>query len=332
MPEISVIIPVYKAEQYLARCVESILNQSYSDFELILVNDGSPDRSGEMCEQYAGQDSRIRVFHKENGGQATARNLAIDWVLRNSDSHWFAFIDSDDWVHKDYLEVLMELVNRWNVKVATCNFCMTSTDLRDEPVDLSGAFRVDAETAMEEYCAMCMSPCCKLYARELFADLRFREGKRYEDAFITHIPVLEAGTIAILNEPLYYYYENPQSSTRKKWDIRNLDQIEAYETRAQYCLDHGYQKAYRTELHELVISRFTQMVELSRAVKEDPSCRKYLRELRPTLLPALRLARAHGLMPFNKKYLWIYEIAYPVKPLWVLRNLLEKYFGLDFPK
>lgn len=332
MPEISVIVPVYKAEPYLKRCVDSLLGQSCPDFELILVNDGSPDRSGEMCEEYAGLDSRIRVFHKENGGQATARNMAIEWVFHNSDSRWFAFVDSDDWVHRDYLKILLNAARKWDVKIATCEYLCTESWQKDVPVTSDTSFVVDADTGIAEYYSTCMSPCCKLYARELFSDLRFREGKRYEDAFITHIPIIEAGQIAVLTDELYYYYENPASSTRKKWTVRNLDQIEAHEARVKYCEEKGLYKAFCRELEELVISYYTQAVELTAYVKEDPSCRTHLQALKPTLRPVLRRAKQHGLIPFNRTFLWIYEIAYPVKPVWILRNLLEKVFGFPYPK
>ena len=332
MPLISIIVPVYKAEAFLDRCVGSILRQSVADFELLLVNDGSPDRSGELCEELARRDPRIRVFHKENGGQATARNLAIDWVMENSDSRWLAFIDSDDWVHREYLRVLLDAAEQWDAKVATCDFICTETFLQDEPLDTVASVCVEAQTAITDYYHRCMSPCCKLYARELFRTLRFQEGKRYEDAFITHVPILEAGSIAILDLRLYYYYENPGSSTRKKWDVRNLDQIEAHETRVRYCREHGYHRAYARELEALVISCFTQASELMQLGKEDKACLIHLKQLRPRLLPLLRQARSHGLIPFTRQYLWIYEIAYPVKPVWVLRNLLESHLGLNFPK
>jgi glycosyltransferase involved in cell wall biosynthesis len=104
MPVISVIVPVYNVEQYLCKCLDSILDQTFTDFELLLIDDGSPDRSGQICDEYAQKDSRIRVFHKENGGVSSARNLGLD----NAKGKWIAFIDSDDWVDSTYLEHLLE--------------------------------------------------------------------------------------------------------------------------------------------------------------------------------------------------------------------------------
>ena len=106
MGRISVIVPVYKVENYLHRCVDSILGQSFADFELILVDDGSPDNCGSICDAYAVKDSRIRVIHQENGGLSAARNAGIDWVFAHSDSQWLTFIDSDDWIHGSFLQIL----------------------------------------------------------------------------------------------------------------------------------------------------------------------------------------------------------------------------------
>ena len=108
MPQISVIVPVYRVEAYLDRCVTSILNQTFRDLELILVDDGSPDNCGALCDAYGRADSRVRVIHQKNGGLSAARNAGIDWVFANSDSQWLTFIDSDDWVHPEMLRRLLD--------------------------------------------------------------------------------------------------------------------------------------------------------------------------------------------------------------------------------
>ena len=121
MANISVIVPVYKVEQFLSRCVDSILAQTYPDFEVILVDDGSPDNCGEICDGYARTDSRIHVIHQENGGLSAARNSGIDWTFENSDSRWLAFVDSDDWVHPDFLKVLYETAEQTLCKISACH-------------------------------------------------------------------------------------------------------------------------------------------------------------------------------------------------------------------
>ena len=121
---ISVIVPVYKVEEYIYRCVDSILAQSFKDFELILVDDGSPDNCGKICDEYAQKDKRITVIHKENGGLSDARNTGIDWALKNS--NWITFIDSDDWVHTDYLKNLYNAVKENNVDISVCGYVNTT--------------------------------------------------------------------------------------------------------------------------------------------------------------------------------------------------------------
>ena len=131
MSEISVIVPVYKVEQFLHRCVESILRQSFYNFELILVDDGSPDSCGEICDAYAAGDNRIHVIHQKNGGLSAARNTGIDYVMKSSDSHWIAFVDSDDWIHPDYLKVLYTTAQKTCCKISACGFFRRENPFRN---------------------------------------------------------------------------------------------------------------------------------------------------------------------------------------------------------
>ena len=137
MPEISVIVPVYKVENFIHRCVDSILCQSFHDFELILVDDGSPDSCGEICEDYAAKDSRIHVIHQKNGGLSAARNTGIDWVLANSSSHWISFVDCDDWVHPDFLKGLYSSAEQTLCKISACGFYRTEGESFSEEQDFS---------------------------------------------------------------------------------------------------------------------------------------------------------------------------------------------------
>ena len=126
MLAVSVIVPIYNVEKYLNRCVDSILKQTFTYFELILVDDGSPDNCGKICDKYAKKEDRVTVIHKQNGGLSDARNAGIEWTLQNSNSEWITFIDSDDWVHKDYLKLLYKVVKDNNVDVSLCHFVRTS--------------------------------------------------------------------------------------------------------------------------------------------------------------------------------------------------------------
>ena len=120
--EISIVVPVYKVEKYLHRCVDSLLNQSFTAFDLILVDDGSPDQCGQICDQYAERDKRIHVIHQYNRGLSAARNSGIDWSLSNSDSKWITFVDSDDWVHPQYLSLLYESALACKTDISVCAY------------------------------------------------------------------------------------------------------------------------------------------------------------------------------------------------------------------
>ena len=120
MSQISVIVPVYKVEAYLPACIDSILAQTFTDFELILIDDGSPDHCGTICDEYAKKDVRIHVIHQENGGLSAARNAGIDWVFKNSDSQWITFVDSDDMIISGMLERLRSVILITKADVCTC--------------------------------------------------------------------------------------------------------------------------------------------------------------------------------------------------------------------
>lgn len=211
---ISVIIPVYKVEQYLSRCVESVLNQTYPNLEVILVDDGSPDGSGAICDAFATRDSRVRVIHKQNGGLSDARNAGIDMASGD----YFAFVDSDDWVEPDTYETMLTLAQKYEVKIVcagrydedsvsgvkTLGLCPEKEEL------ISGEEAVRRILRWEH---MDSSACDKLYARELYADIRYPVGRVVEDVATTYRLVLLAGNIAMLPRPVYHYCHREQSIT-----------------------------------------------------------------------------------------------------------------------
>ena len=125
MATVSIVVPVYKVEKYLKRCVDSILAQTFTDYELILVDDGSPDNCPEICDELAEKHSQIYVIHQKNGGLSAARNSGIEWALKNSESEWITFIDSDDWIHPQYLESMLNANLRNNTQVCMGQFCFT---------------------------------------------------------------------------------------------------------------------------------------------------------------------------------------------------------------
>ena len=324
MEKINVIVPVYKVEPYLHRCVDSILGQSYENFELILVDDGSPDSCGAICDAYAEKDSRILVIHQKNGGLSAARNAGIDWAFANSDSQWLAFIDSDDWVHRDYLKILLSSVHAYHTKMAVCDMTRTGEYMDDSELCEIKSCCLDAEKAYTDYYGMCLAAWRKLYHRDLFENLRFPVGKLHEDCYITHLPLFAAGKVAVCDVPLYYYYTNPGSITRVRWKPKRLEEIDAHELRLGYLQEHGYSAAYRRELEVYADTLMEQSVILMDLQKEDQTCASYLAQLQQKLRQVLKQEKATGKLTFDQGRLWAYLMAYPVEPLYRVLRKLQK--------
>lgn len=223
---ISVIVPVYKVEKFLPFCVKSILAQTCSDWELILVDDGSPDRCGEICEQFARQDGRIRVLHKENGGLADARNAGTA-VARGE---YITYIDSDDWVAPQLLERLLEQAQITGADVVVCD--MAKTDSEEMTFENTNA-RPKSFTgpqAMEEMLYQTQfdtSAWGKLFRSELCKKFLFPKGRLYEDLFTIYKILFAAQTVVYLPQVLYAYRKNPDSIMYRKFDRRNLDELDA---------------------------------------------------------------------------------------------------------
>ena len=181
--KISVIVPVYNVEQYLERCVESIVNQTYKNLEIILVNDGSTDNSGELCDELAKKDNRIKVVHKENGGLSDARNNGE----RESTGEYIIFIDSDDYIHHEMLNTLYNQIVEKNADVSICGVMnVYSNSETPQCSDINMDFVCDKEGFLKEYLIGEKIPgsiCNKLLKKSIADKLEFPVGKIYEDAF-----------------------------------------------------------------------------------------------------------------------------------------------------
>ncbi len=234
MPVMSVIVPVYKVEAYLSRCVDSILAQSFSDFELILVDDGSPDRCGEICEEYAEKDSRIHVIHQENGGLSAARNAGTDWVFAGSESQWIFYADSDDWLHPETLERLLNAVQAHNVKIGICGYAETSGEA---PFVTEESLAAESWTPKAFYMQHFVNATVawgKLYHRSCLEGIRYPLGKIHEDEFVTYRLLFAQERIAVIPAPMYAYFVNPGGIIRSAWSPKRLHAWEAYEQQIAY--------------------------------------------------------------------------------------------------
>ena len=225
-PLISVIVPVYKAEDYLEACVRSICNQTYRNLEILLVNDGSPDNCGAICDRLAGEDARIRVFHKENGGQSSARNLGLDHIT----GKYVTFADSDDWIEPGYYEKMMDLIQKIGAQIAACGIRCDFPDGHFLVVDPgytpdAQAIFFSKEEALREVTyaeKITKSPCDKVFSAEIFQKIRFPLRRAYED-FEIMVPILEqAEIVAYYPYPYYHYRMTNESVTRGSFSQRHF--------------------------------------------------------------------------------------------------------------
>ena len=235
--KISVIVPVYNVEAYLERCVESILKQTYTNFELLLINDGSTDQSGELCDQLALRDQRIRVIHKENGGLSDARNRGID----EASSDLIGFIDSDDYIDEDMYETLYSHLRKSNADLSMCGHYDVFHQIPEKQVSEIKTWELSSEEAIKmvmEAKILSVTAVNKLYKKELFNHLRFEVGKIAEDAFIMIRLLDQCQKVVATNEKKYYYVHRENSITTQKFSLKFLNVIEAYEQNANIIREH----------------------------------------------------------------------------------------------
>lgn len=320
MPLISVIVPVYKVEPYLKRCIDSILNQTYTDFELILIDDGSPDNCPAICDEYAKKDPRVHVIHQDNGGLSAARNAGIDWAFANSDSEWITFIDSDDWVHQNYLEIFYNQLIRCNSKILMCSFEKVTSHVNDRIIiDVKSVLCKPEEVYINKR-GISTIAWCKLYNKEVFANHRFPIGKLHEDVFLVHQLLFICDTITVIDIPLYYYFQNPESITQKKWNPKRLDEIIAHEEQLVFFKNSPYKEAYRLE----IVSYIWVLSDQLRMIRQQGKKYMFIR-LRVKFKLALALLKFHSIVS-HKSYMWAYESAFPIliKFYWKYSNLIHR--------
>ena len=211
MAKVSVIIPVFKVEEYLSKCMDSILRQRFRDIEIILVDDGSPENSGKMCDDFAAEikDIPVYVIHQMNGGLSAARNSGIDWAMACSDSEWMCFVDSDDTISELYIEKLHEAAVANDADLAVCDFMEVDTDGNDihKPDNFPSGLMSDKKVIFEMmYENWRIHPAWnKIYKKRLFQNLRFDNGKLHEDEFIIHKVFFLSEKVVFMSNLLYYY-------------------------------------------------------------------------------------------------------------------------------
>ncbi len=325
MPTISVIVPVYNVEKYIHRCIDSILGQTFTDFELILVDDGSPDSCGTICDEYATKDSRVVVIHQKNGGLSAARNAGIDWSFANSDSQWLAFVDSDDWVHPEYLELLLDAVIMHNTLVSMCFFQETKLPEIQYISSYSvTSVKKDTEELYAEHYGPSVAAFCKLYSKELFKEIRYPVGKMLEDLYTTYKVIFRFDTIAVVEAELYYYYQSPNSIMRSSWSPWKLTAFQAYEEVIAFFDKHGYSRAKKRQVQSYITALAGQWWQICslESSKELKKTAKMLQRKLQKILWNYRLVLNYSF----EKDKWIFEAAYPhlFKIYWIIMAIKHR--------
>ena len=291
---ISIILPIYRVERYLPRAVDSCLAQTYTNLEIILVDDGSDDGCGALCDAYAKKDSRIRVIHKENGGLSDARNAGLDAAK----GAYIAFVDSDDYIAPDFISSLFSCIREQDADVALCSYVTTQDDgmklsvfepgkerdgktehIADGQIEVCGSKELktnlyDAKHRDATYFIVAWN---KLYHAQLWKDVRFPKGKIHEDEAVMHEIYDRAKKGVYLHRKLYAYYQMPQSITRAAFSAKRLDWFDALDARISYFEQKGERDQVSLAKEARANAAIHYYYRMRDARIEDPEWEKRLR-------------------------------------------------------
>ena len=310
MPVVSIIIPVYNAEAYLRRCIDGILAQTFTDFELLLVDDGSTDSCGRICDGYAEKDGRIRVFHQENRGQSAARNTALDFAA----GKWLCFIDADDFVHPEMLSVFLQTGCRDPDSIVNCR--TTEDDFQTMPsfdnIEGLPAEEKVYETNEEGLLSLIEDPyICwtiwgKLIPTQIVRKIPFEEGRCYEDNAVVLKWLYEAKKVTVIEAALYYYQKNYGGTTKGNWTIKKeKDYIWALQERIFFYISSNMYRLFDKYDSNFLIRGADSFFKYREQEKG------YASGLRKQLRKWWRLYSDHAQLNENEKK-YLFAVIYPL--------------------
>lgn len=304
MPKVSVIIPVYRAEKFIHECIESVLNQTHTDLELILVDDGSPDNSGAICDEYALKDNRIKVFHQQNGGVCAARNKGLDMATGD----YILFLDSDDYMPKDALKTLYNDATQNDADIAIGRiFCNTESAEFDNNLQVWTGTEALIK-ASEDHPALygCWS---KLFKRELVEDVRFVEGRKvHEDGYFLFLTLIKLPTITVRNKCTYIYRNNPDSASHEAFSEKYFDVLYFFNEKKK-IVDEQFPELSEKFNNKLVKAHMT-MLHLFCKTKE----KKYNKDVKNSIKMVRKYSKYFvPAVPSEKKFFLIVKFGgYPL--------------------
>lgn len=294
-PELSIIVPIYKVEKYLEECIRSLLGQTFTDFELILVDDGSPDACPQICDAAAKKAPRVRVIHQKNGGLSAARNTGIE-AARGS---WLGFVDSDDFIAPDMYEKLYNAAVNAGTDCAVCSIQLTDENGKqiETPPNMKLTAGVYGQAALLEqlrggwYPPLVMAT-NKLYKRELFRTLRYPEGRLHEDNFVVSELYLSMGSAVYLEDALYCYRQRTGSIMQSKCTLRSLDEMWSF----VHCFE-CFQRSGRMEMLPFVESRiFAKLTGVYYRLSAQEQHSDAMRQAMAAQKKAAKLLRQQGML------------------------------------
>lgn len=318
MELVSIVVPIYNVEQYLEKCVESICRQTYENLEIILVNDGSPDHCGQMCEEYAKKDNRIKVIHKKNGGLSDARNSGVKLAT----GKYLLFVDSDDYIAKDLVEKTAAIAEKNNCDMVLYDYYYVEPDnveIRSTIVPANKVISLEQEHTL---LLAATSACAKLFNREFYvkANCPFPQGIYFEDLATTSIFFMRAKKVFYLKEPLYYYINRENSiMTGKNFEKSSHDKLVALEHILSAYKKEGKYEEYRQELEYLVFANeyFEPSKVLALAGEDGEYLEKYRKYMYETFPDIHNNKYVKNMGKKDKIHLWILDH----KQYWMMRLL-----------
>lgn len=299
-PLISIIVPIYKVEKYLKRCVESLRAQTWENLEIILVDDGSPDGCPAICDAYAAKDGRIQVIHQKNAGLSGARNAGIDIA----EGEYLAFVDSDDYIAPDFIQSMYEVLQKTGCAIAQCRFAYVQGEAfrADENQSLyvyKGESLMEQLYGPEDEATYFVVAWNKLYRRDLFSEIRYPVGRIHEDEATTYRLFHQGKTLAFLDRALYGYYTENAGSITSVFSRKRLQWLQAHEERITFFKENGYQKMLPQAYRKLCDACITFYFRCTDDVEDAAQIRKELK----AHLKKYRIEGAHWIaaLPFQTK-------------------------------
>lgn len=273
---ISVVVPVYKVEKYIDKCINSIINQTYKNLEIILVDDGSPDNCGNICDEYAKKDNRINVIHKENGGLSDARNVGIE----ASKGKYITFIDSDDYISDNYINFLYKLIVEYkaDISIGKHYVLYNNTEINTAT---GKKYELEPKQALEMMLYgddLDVSAWAKLYKKELFESVRYPKGRLFEDAATTYKLIDLSKKIIFSSEPIYYYVMRSDSISNKSFNDKKMDLITSTNEMTCY-IGEKYNDLKKACDRRLMYSYLSTLTQLAKSDESTPNYNKYKNEL-----------------------------------------------------